>query len=318
MNIFRLMWLFAPLLGVGVMSAPEWPARAEMIQNPSREPVLLAAKTWQSWVRPNTLLENVTEDKTEVLVASIVSTPPPLTTVKSLMVATSPVVADSAVVSHPSTKASVVRLKDTGRVLLVGDSLMGEVGTGLRQGLPRSISFSDRHKASTGLCNKGYFDWPTTAGQAAKEVTPDWVVIHMGGNDGQDIGLNGKWLRFGSEDWKKEYLRRAESMIDQIRAASPNAVIAWIGLPAMRSTTFDGKMKIIAEQQRQAALNKSIVYLDGHEALGLAYSKDGASEDGKRKVWRADDGIHYSREGGRMLASLVGQSNHMGWSWTGK
>ena len=302
MRMFRLLWILAPLLGVGVMSAPEWPSRAEMIQNSTREPVVAAAQMWQKWVRPDTLSPSVSPP----MLAAVVAKPQPV-----LATSPKPVVAS---VKAPAA-VSVPMIKDTGRVLLVGDSLMAEVGAGLRQGLPRTISFSDRHKASTGLCNKGYFDWPTTAGLAAQEFNPDWIVIHLGGNDGQDIGVNGTWLRFGSDAWKEEYRQRAERLIEQVRVAAPHAKIAWVGLPAMRATGFDGKMKTIAEQQKKAALNKGVVYLDGHQALGVAYSKDGQGPDGKRKVWRAEDGIHYSREGGRMLARLVGQTSDMGWAW---
>jgi hypothetical protein len=174
----------------------------------------------------------------------------------------------------------------------------------------------DKHRSSTGLTNQGYYDWPDQARQFTLETAPGWVVIHLGANDAQDMLLSGKWLRFGTPAWQQAYLARAQKLIDNIHAAAPAARLAWVGLPAMRSPKFDVKMSIIAKLHEQAASSRQVPYLDGRRALGSGYAKQGASSSGKTELWRADDGIHYARQGGWRLAEEVGVLSSMNWTWS--
>ena len=191
---------------------------------------------------------------------------------------------------------------------------MGGVVAGLRPRLPRRYLLVDRHKSSTGLSNLQYFDWPAAARQAAAELQPAWVVIHLGGNDGQDILYGGRWLRFGSPEWGAVYRARAEDLIAGVRAAAPQARVVWLGLPAMRPAQYESKSVAIARQQWDAALSQGVAYVDGREVLGATYSKDGIGTDGRRQVLRLDDGIHYSRAGGGVLGEAVGRK--AGWIFT--
>lgn len=202
-----------------------------------------------------------------------------------------------------------------GTLLAVGDSLMAEVAAGLKEGLPDDLKVKDAHKVSTGLTNQGYYNWPAEAQARAEAFHPNWVVFHMGGNDGQDMLINKRWVHFGSDEWKATYLARAEQMIDNVRAVDPGVKMLWIGLPAMRDATFGSKMSVISALQKQACAARGVPYVDGHLALGPTYQKEGTF-DGHRKVWRADDGIHYSREGGRLLARAAAKDPGLNWDWS--
>lgn len=356
MKISRLLWLLCPLIAVAVASAPEWPARAQMLQAPWRDAVLPVATQWAAVARP--WESSVPASTSPPLVAAlpaprVVATPavnPPAAITQATVVppsvtpdvavspatvtheqltqaaqagvaaamGTYPVVASAPQVEAATAAASatpaVARVK-SGTVLLVGDSLMGEVARGLRQGLPRAFSLVDKHRSSTGLTNSGYYDWPGEAAMFTTQTQPDWVVIHMGANDAQDMLLDGHWVHFGAAQWEAQYQARAEAMIDNVRAQAPNATILWLGLPAMRSPGFDTKMVRIARLQAAAASSRGVTYLDGRQALGTTYAKDGQGRDGRRHIWRADDGIHYSREGGYRLAEEVGTFPSVGWPW---
>jgi hypothetical protein len=192
---------------------------------------------------------------------------------------------------------------------------MGEVAAGLRQHLARTFVVVDRHKSSTGLTNLKYYDWPGTALAAATETHPQWVIVHMGANDAQDMALDGHFLRFGSAPWQAAYLARAQLMIDRIHEAAPKATVIWVGLPAMRSAAFDQKMDVIRSVQAQAAASRGVPYLDGHTALGKAYAKDGDLGDGHRRILRADDGIHYSLAGGSQLAHEAAEAPSLAFPW---
>lgn len=308
----RLAWLLVPLLTVAVAAAPEWPARTQMLEGVARDVFFPLAQRWAALVGPMAKPElssplPVLPPQEPVLVASVAASG---TGAPALLPAVGSAGLPVAVATAPEP-APVAAPVTGGTVLMLGDSLMGGVVVGLRQRLPRDFKVVDRHRASTGLSNQDYFDWPTTAGQAALETQPQWVVIHLGGNDGQDILSNGKWLRFGTDPWKAEYQARAERMIAQVRQASPQARVVWLGLPAMRPEKYENKSVLIASLQRAATQSQGVEYVDGRQALGGHYTKDGQGYDGRRQVWRLDDGIHYSRAGGVELGNAVGVS--MGW-----
>ena len=308
----RLALLVVPLLAVAIHSAPTWPARAQMWEGPGRDLLLHSTQQWESavchgtqqhWCKPTQ------EAAVPPSVAVVAPTPPARTTISTPHQIETPIVVDpvrtmAATAPAVAAESAIVR---PGTVLMLGDSLMTGVATGLRGELPGEYKIVDRAKPSTGLCNQAYYDWPSTAGQFAGELQPNWVIIHLGGNDGQDILFEGKWLRFGSEAWTQQYLSRAEQMIRQVRAAAPGATIAWVGLPAMRPGKFADKSQKIEQLQRLAAQQQGVAYIDGINAMGGAYQKSGPGPDGRVTVLRSDDGIHYSRAGGGVLGQALGR-----------
>lgn len=301
----RLNWMLIPLAMVAWMAAPEWPARAGMMDSPWREGWLPIASAWaETHPVPQQEVQNEptsapVSQPTLVAASPVVTAAIPAVSSSSVAPATAHVPA--AQVEKAMTQAPLVP-PTSGTVLMLGDSLMGEVAAGLRQHLPRTFTVVDRHKSSTGLTNLAYYDWPGSAQADTTETHPQWVVIHMGANDAQDMLLNGHWIRFGSPAWREAYLARAQSMLDRIHQVSPSTTVVWVGLPAMRSAAFDARIEVIRQIQAKAAASRDILYLDGHTALGQTYAKDGVINKGQREILRANDGIHYSRVGGVQIA----------------
>jgi len=305
----RLMWVVMPLLAVAVYSASEWPARAQMLEGPARDAWFPLAQGWEKIARPGT--PSSAEDVGAPLVATATATP---AMVPAAPVEPTPLALAAPVASSPPPVAPIPAapaVPKEGTVLMLGDSLMGGVVSGLRSDLPKTYRIVDRHKSSTGLTNQQYFDWPSVARQATAEVKPAWVVIHLGGNDGQDMLVDGKWVKFGTAQWDALYTQRAATMIQGVHAAWPQARIVWLGLPTMRPPSYQAKSARINGLQKAAALQQGIAFVDAHAALGEAYSKDGVGASGKREIWRLDDGIHYSRAGGGQLGRAVAAS--AGW-----
>lgn len=290
-GVFRCALIAVPLAVVAVVSAPEWPARAMMVEEPMRAPLLQVAQTWEQHtqnVRARFGTDNATASDGPVVVSAAVS---PIVEAKPVVA----YVPAPSVVAKPSVPTS-------GTVLLLGDSLMGGMVPGFRQEMDRAFVLKDKHRSSTGLTNRDYYNWPQEAGTFARAEPAQVVFIHLGGNDGQDMTVNGAWHKFGSAAWSETYQKRAEEMIGNVQAALPSATIVWIGLPAMRPEKYNSKMAVISALQKKASLARGIAYVDGYEAMGTTYSKDGPTVEGARKILRLDDGIHYSREGGRMIA----------------
>lgn len=294
-GVFRCALIGVPLAVVAVVSAPEWPARAMMLDEPMREPVLQVAQAWETRTAPVRERFHATEaasaDGPVVVSAAIAP------------ISSGTTVAAAPVVAHvPAPSVVKAAVPTSGTVLLLGDSLMGGMVPGFRQEMDRAFVLKDKHRSSTGLTNRDYYNWPQEAGNFARAEGAQLVFIHLGGNDGQDMTVNGAWYKFGSAQWSQTYQKRAEEMIENVQKALPSATIVWIGLPAMRPEKYNSKMAVISSLQKNAAVARGVAYVDGYEAMGAVYSKDGATVEGARKILRLDDGIHYSREGGRMIA----------------
>lgn len=335
MTLRRVSIVIFPLLVIAVMSSNEWVARAQMIENPTeRDLVYSAAVYWNKTVDEYIMKQDVSasEETNEVEVVSLNDNTPEYMTQELKMNAEMAVNKADFELEKAKKDLEIVKLekelnilkaknevkdqeekikqnevneiKKVNKILMIGDSLMNEVAFGFKNNLDKSIKIKDLHKSSTGLTNKDYYDWPTVAKNETKNYQPDLVFIHLGGNDGQDLKENGKFIRLYSPEWANIYEKRAEKLITEIQNAAPNAEVVWIGLPGMRDQKYERKTAIIREAQRNAAKNKGITYVDGGDAIGKTYVKQ-KKIGNKMTNLRRTDGIHYSREGGEQIALLA-------------
>ena len=145
-----------------------------------------------------------------------------------------------------------------------------------------------------------------------KELRPRAVVLGFGGNDDKDYmtGLpEGVSIdAFGGSLWRREYARRVGGLMDSINRAG--AFVIWIGLPQTKSP----------EQTRRFDVVNAVVQKEAREREGRATFIDTytmfAGDDGGYTQFlptgsgglvevRADDGVHFEREGGDMIARIV-------------
>ncbi|WP_051304514.1 SGNH/GDSL hydrolase family protein [Chitinilyticum litopenaei] len=193
------------------------------------------------------------------------------------------------------------------RVLAVGDSLMGGVAQMLAWRIKRDgrreLQLLDRHKLSSGLVNRKFYDWPAQLERLLAEHKPATVLIMLGGNDaGMNIRDNGRTLSFGGDAWQDAYRQRVSAMIDL--AKSRGARVVWLGLPPMEKADYNAQIQLQNRVYAQAAREAGIPYIDSASLLGD--DKGGyvatLSEKGKTVNLRAKDGVHLAPRGGDILA----------------
>lgn len=331
-TVRRVLFVICPLFSIACWSAPEWPARIAMMDGDLKEKLYEPAVKWQQTVekvsstlfnKENSDISIANNESSEINDKVIEKLPELTSTIPVQMAAVSNanntnIVSSKMLTPEPEKSPIVVKEEPqaikVNKILTVGDSLMSEIASGLRYRLDKSIKVKDIHKSSTGLTNSEYYDWPSVASSAARDYKPDLIIIHMGGNDGQDMKLGNKWVHIDDPLWSDTYYKRATNMINKIKQASPNSYIVWLGLPAMRDAKFARKQDIIRDVQRKAAIDSGVEYIDGKKGLGQTYEKQGMFE-GKRVVLRRTDGIHYSREGGEVLAHLITTDEKLGLNW---
>ena len=202
------------------------------------------------------------------------------------------------------------------RIWIAGDSLVIEPGYAIVRAAGASPAMEPvgtvDGRVATGLTRPDVFNWFDEIRRQVKELHPKVVVLAFGGNDdkaymtglpdGTSIGDFGGWA------WRKEYGRRVGGVMDTINRAG--AFVIWIGLPQTRSAEQTQRFDVVnavAEKQARKRAGRA-AYVDtytmfaGDDGGYTQYLPDGS---GQLEKVRADDGVHFERTGGDMIARVV-------------
>jgi uncharacterized protein len=113
---------------------------------------------------------------------------------------------------------------------------------------------------------------------------------------------------FASASWKKEYGRRVGGLMDAITRTG--AFVVWIGLPITRDEAqtlrFDTINAVVAAQARKRP--HKVAYVDTYTTFASdtgGYTEYLSQPDGSLIKVRAQDGVHFERNGGDMIAREV-------------
>lgn len=218
--------------------------------------------------------------------------------------------AETLAPATPSTGAPASNVSATPirRVLLVGASSMKlALGTALEQVLTaRGLEVARDARIATGLSRPDVLDGQVRIEKSLLRHRPELVVVNFGGNDATHIPLPKRaWAAFGTPEWDTVYGARVSEFVGRIRANG--AVAVMIGMPIMRSDDFSERMKRLNRVTRDATEAAGGVYLD---QWNLAATDSGAYRervelDGRNRLMRDPDGIHYSRWGGLFVARAL-------------
>jgi hypothetical protein len=202
------------------------------------------------------------------------------------------------------------------RLWIAGDSLVVVPGESVLRETAGNRAFDADDaidgRIASGLERPDVFNWFTHVREVMASRKPRGVVLMFGGNDdhgfmtgipeGREVGT------FGSPTWRAEYRRRVATVMDTV--TSRGGYLVWVGLPissdAEQTQRFDVVNSIV---QTEAAKRKGRVsYLDtyfffaGDDGGYAQYVEDGT---GKLVKMRADDGVHFERAAGDLIAAKV-------------
>ena len=202
------------------------------------------------------------------------------------------------------------------RIWIAGDSLVVVPGESVLRAIAGNPAFDAVEaidgRIASGLERPDVFNWFTHVREVMEKRKPRAVVLMFGGNDdhgfmtgvreGAEVGT------FGSPTWRAEYGRRVAAVMDTV--SSNGGYLVWIGLPISRDSEQTLRYDVINTiVQAEAAKRKGRVsYLDTYfffagEDGGYAQYVENA--DGKLVKMRADDGVHFERPAGDLIADKV-------------
>jgi uncharacterized protein len=200
----------------------------------------------------------------------------------------------------------IVTPDDPLRVLLIGDSLMEHLGPPARSELEAFgvVDVELDWRYSTGLSRPDYFDWPARMQVRLAEAPPEVVVVLFGGNDGQNLKRGRRVLRTATPAWTAEYSQRVVAFARLL--AEEGRFVYWIGLPIMRDGSWVRKATAMNSGfERAGRVGPRVRFVPAwrlfadHQGGYAEYLPD---ETGRRRLVRAQDGVHFTKDGARRLA----------------
>lgn len=202
---------------------------------------------------------------------------------------------------------------DPARVLIVGDSDAGAFGPPLLRLLESTgvVATTLDYKVSSGLSRPDFFDWPARLREQLAELNPHVVVATFGGNDAQDLGIDGRSVPVADPAWSQVYRTRVGEVLEVMLADERHVV--WVGIPNASSAAFSERLvvqrdAVVAELGLQRG-NDRLRYVDtwtrfaGRSGGYADYIVD--PRDGVGKKVRAADGFHLNMAGADILAGDI-------------
>lgn len=218
-----------------------------------------------------------------------------------------PPVAASAVTEPASASSQPVAARVPPRILFAGDSMMEGLAPFVIYQLKKLYPdgyFSDQSKQSTGLTVKRYFDWPTRIRDQVIQQKFNTLVIFLGPNDPWDIFENGKRYVFPTEGWIDEYRNRVADVLEFCKEHQVKVI--WVGLPNMRSQRIKEGAVLENRIFREETARFGFDFFPTEPIIGRLdepFHKRIDDPVKGRILIRANDGVHFTPAGLRMISS---------------
>jgi uncharacterized protein len=193
-------------------------------------------------------------------------------------------------------------------VIVPGESLLREVAGNKAIGAVEGID----GRIASGLERPDVFNWFTRVSTVMEQDKPRAVVLMFGGNDDHNFMTGVPEDRevgtFGSPSWRAEYRRRVATVMDTV--TRNGGYLVWVGLPITRDSDQTQRFDVINSIVEAEAAKREgrVSYLDtyfffaGDNGGYAQYLEDST---GKLVKMRADDGVHFERPAGDLIAQKV-------------
>ncbi|MER8748863.1 DUF459 domain-containing protein [Mesorhizobium sp. M1050] len=206
--------------------------------------------------------------------------------------------------AEPETPV-VEKAPDARAVLVVGDFMAAGLAEGLDTAFAENagVRIVVRSNGSSGFVRDDFYNWPEQIKSLIEAEKPAAVIVMLGSNDRQQMKIGDIREPPRSENWIKEYERRADAFGKAITEAK--VPFLWVGMPAFRVQKMTSDMLAFNDIYRQAAESHGGEFVDiwdGFVDENGAFVTSGPDINGQPVRLRADDGINVSKAGKRKLA----------------
>ncbi len=192
-------------------------------------------------------------------------------------------------------------------VAVTGDSLADGIWGAIYRKLVRDKRYVIRRNAknSTGFTTEGLL------GQIDEGFAPtpaDAVIMMIGANDRRSFFVDGKSKAlFGTPPWRTFYGDRMAAFMDYLKTR--DVPVVWILLPIMRDEAAARDARLINELVMKAAADRPWVRTVDTWSLTAdsegAYAAHFKDLNGKVRLMRDNDGVHFTPPGYELIAESV-------------
>ena len=167
-------------------------------------------------------------------------------------------------------------------------------------------------RVATGLERPDVFNWFKHIAAQMRKLKPAAVVVGFGANDdhaymtGLPKGV--QVSSFGGAAWTQEYRRRVAGVMDTVGRAG--GFLVWIGLPLTRDVEqtrrFDTINAVVQSEARKR--EGTVAFVDTYTMFaddGGGFAEYLPDDSGRLVRMRRDDGVHFERAGGDLIAREV-------------
>jgi hypothetical protein len=198
---------------------------------------------------------------------------------------------------------------DRATVVVFGDSQAQGLAYGLSRVLldnPR-IRVLNRTRPGASLVHDSS-EWILPIRRFLARDKADIAVVMFGANDRIDMHEDdeGKTLRFRTPEWRAEYVKRVDAIMQALAAAKLKVI--WCGNPIARSATYSSDMSYINQIFADEAARFGFKFVPLWHAVADSdgrYTAYGKDLDGVTRRLRADDGIHFTPAGYELVADKI-------------
>lgn len=185
------------------------------------------------------------------------------------------------------------------RAYIAGDSLVGSFASSLATSLGESGVIKPTYdwRQSSGLVNTSFFNWNTHLKQALSSYKPEIIIFTIGTNDASIVSSNPR-------GYVADYSKKLNDFIDV--ASGSDRKIIFVLAPAMRESALNKNLDKLNNVIYAVANQRQIFTIESSAVL----SPDGIfvkniKSNKKSVAVRADDGVHITNAGGKLLASYI-------------
>ncbi|UTO28556.1 SGNH/GDSL hydrolase family protein [Bartonella harrusi] len=194
------------------------------------------------------------------------------------------------------------------RILVIGDFVASAVAKALKKlFMDKDDLIVVNHTISnSGLVRTDQTTWKNNISKFIENDRPDAIIVVIGANDNQSITTSHGIFSTMQAEWFSLYKQRVFEIAEVLHTSGKPWI--WMGQPAFGDENLTQKMKILNElykQETERAGGYFIDVWDGFIDEKGQFSFSGYDINGKVVRLRTHDGIGFTFEGKRKLASYI-------------
>ncbi len=202
------------------------------------------------------------------------------------------------------------------RLWIGGDSLAGSLGPSLGKltGDTGVVAPVFDSRVSSGLNSNGIIDWQAHATSELARLNTEVAVFFIGTNDA--VVADTRRNADGVAVWRDAYAEKTRQMM-KILVGDNSRPVYWLGTPVLKDKSLNERARFVNDIFIEVARGfPTVTYVDAYEItdddkddpnhdIPGPYTDFLPNEDGNSVRMRGGDGIHFTPDGGDLLAAAV-------------